>query len=264
MSESHPTESPKPGGIRIETRNLTVHFEDRPAISSIDLTLAPGEIVALVGPNGAGKSTLMRVLAGILQPSHGLVLIDGKESHGPNPCIIYVPQRSAVDWTFPIDVTGVVLLARRSGRSRLLPFGATDRDAALEALRAVDMEHFASVQISRLSGGQQQRVFLARALLQNGDVYLLDEPFTGVDIPTQEIVVGVLHELAARGKTIVYATHDLYQAFKSSDRVILLNRSIVADGPPGEVATEGNLRATFGGRSSIFDLLDLGHGALLQ
>jgi manganese/zinc/iron transport system ATP- binding protein len=264
MTELPPSAPPQSTGIRIETRDLSVHFEDRSALSSIDLTLVPGEIVALVGPNGAGKSTLMRVLAGILEPSHGYVLIDGKESHGPSSCIIYVPQRSAVDWTFPIDVTGVVLLARRKARSRLLPFGVADRAAALEALKAVDMDRFASVQINRLSGGQQQRVFLARALLQNGDVYLLDEPFTGVDVPTQEIVVGVLHELAARGKTIVYATHDLYQAFKSSDRVILLNRTIVADGPPGQVATEDNLRATFGGRSSIFDLLDLGHGALAR
>lgn len=249
-------------GIRIDTRDLSVHFEDRPALTSIDVTFMPGEIVALVGPNGAGKSTLMRVLAGILPPSHGQVLIDGKESHGPNPCIIYVPQRSAVDWTFPIDVTGVVLLARRKARSRWLPYGTDDRAAAMQALESVDMGKLASVQISRLSGGQQQRVFLARAMLQDGDVYLLDEPFTGVDIPTQEIVVGVLHDLAARGKTIIYATHDLYQAFTSSDRVILLNRSIVAAGPPNEIATEENLRATFGGRSSIFDLLDLGHGAL--
>jgi len=264
MIETQPAEPPKTRGIQIETRDLSVHFDDRSALSSIDLTLAPGEIVALVGPNGAGKSTLMRVLAGILEPSHGYVLIDGKESHGPNPCIIYVPQRTAVDWTFPIDVTGVVLLARRKARSRLLPFGSSDSVAALHALKAVDMDRFASVQISRLSGGQQQRVFLARALLQDGDVYLLDEPFTGVDIPTQEVVVGVLHELAARGKTIVYATHDLYQAFKSSDRVILLSRFIVADGPPGDVATEDNLRATFGGRSSIFDLLDLGHGTLIR
>ncbi len=264
MNDTRPDGSPKTSGIRIETRDLSVHFEDRPALSSIDLSLMPGEIVALVGPNGAGKSTLMRVLAGILHPSHGYVLIDGKESRGPNPCIIYVPQRSAVDWTFPIDVTGVVLLARRKARSRLLPFSAEDRSTALNALKAVDMERFASVQISRLSGGQQQRVFLARALLQNGDVYLLDEPFTGVDIPTQEIVVDVLHELAARGKTIVYATHDLYQAFKASNRVILLNRSVVADGPPAQVATEDNLRATFGGRSSIFDLLDLGHGSLIK
>jgi manganese/zinc/iron transport system ATP- binding protein len=264
MIETQPAELPKTRGIQIEPHDLSVHFDDRSALSSIDLTLAPGEIVALVGPNGAGKSTLMRVLAGILEPSHGYVLIDGKESRGPNPCIIYVPQRSAVDWTFPIDVSGVVLLARRKSRSRFLPFGSADSAAALNALQAVDMERFASVQISRLSGGQQQRVFLARALLQNGDVYLLDEPFTGVDIPTQEVVVGVLHELASRGKTIVYATHDLYQAFKSSDRVILLNRSVVADGPPGDVATEDNLRATFGGRSSIFDLLDLGHGTLIR
>jgi ABC-type Mn2+/Zn2+ transport system ATPase subunit len=220
--------------------------------------------VALVGPNGAGKSTLLRVLAGILPPSHGRVLVDGAEAHGTNPCIIYVPQRSAVDWAFPIDVTEVVLLSRRKARSRLLSFGDPDRAAARDVLRQVGMELFAGVQINRLSGGQQQRVFLARALLQNGDVYLLDEPFTGVDIPTQDIVVEVLHKLAARGKTIVYATHDLYQAFKSSDRVILLNRSVVADGPPRDVATEANLRATFGGRSSIFDLVDLGHEAVTQ
>jgi manganese/zinc/iron transport system ATP- binding protein len=264
MSETEPATAQSTGGIHIETRDLSVHFDDRSALSSIDLTLAPGEIVALVGPNGAGKSTLMRVLAGILAPSHGQVLFDSEVAHGPNPCVIYVPQRSAVDWTFPIDVTGVVLLARSKSRSRLLPFGDDDRKAALQALKAVEMDRFASVQISRLSGGQQQRVFLARALLQNGDVYLLDEPFTGVDIPTQEVVVGVLHELAARGKTIVYATHDLYQAFKSSDRVILLNRTVIADGPPDEVVTETNLRATFGGRSSIFDLLDLGQGALAK
>ncbi|MEZ4506087.1 MAG: metal ABC transporter ATP-binding protein [Thermomicrobiales bacterium] len=224
----------------------------------MDLSLAPGEIVALVGPNGAGKARSRRVLAGILPPSHGRVLVDGVDRHGPSPCIIYVPQRSTVDWTFPIDVTEVVLLAKRKARSRLLPFGDADRDAAREALRQVGMERFATVQISRLSGGQQQRVFLARALIQDGDVYLLDEPFTGVDVPTQDIVVGVLHDLAARGKTIVYATHDLYQAFRSSDRVILLNRTVIADGPPGQVATEENLRATFGGRSSIFDLIDLG------
>lgn len=250
--------------VRIQCEGLSVHFGDRSALESIDLALSPGEIVALVGPNGAGKSTLMRVLAGILPPSHGRVLIDGSECHGPSACVIYVPQRSAVDWTFPIDVTGVVLLARRKSRSRFLPFGDADRHAAVKALRNVGMEEFASVQISRLSGGQQQRVFLARALIQNGDVYLLDEPFTGVDVPTQEIVVDVLHDLASRGKTIVYATHDLYQAFRSSDRVLLLNRSVIADGPPSGVVTEANLRATFGGRSSIFDLVDLGKEAVAR
>ena len=258
------TDSPTAGPIRIQTQGLSVHFKNRSALKDVDLSLSPGETVALVGPNGAGKSTLMRILAGILPPSHGRVLVDGVELHGPNPCIIYVPQRSAVDWTFPIDVTEVVLLARRKARSRFLPFGDRDREAALEALRQVGMERYAGVQISRLSGGQQQRVFLARALIQNGDVYLLDEPFTGVDVPTQEIVVEVLHDLAARGKTIVYATHDLYQAFRSSDRVILLNRTVIADGPPSDVAIEANLRATFGGRASIFDLVDLGNEAVTR
>ncbi|MCA9859388.1 MAG: metal ABC transporter ATP-binding protein [Thermomicrobiales bacterium] len=252
--------APEKSATRIETQDLSVHFEDRSALNAIDLSLSPGEIVALVGPNGAGKSTLMRVLAGMLPPSHGRVLVDGQESHGPNACIIYVPQRSAVDWTFPIDVTEVVLLARRKARSRLLPYGGADREAALRVLTSVGMEPFAHVQISRLSGGQQQRVFLARALLQNGDVYLLDEPFTGVDVPTQDVVVEVLRELASRGKTIVFATHDLHQAFTSSNRVILLNRTIIADGPTSEVATDANLRATFGGTSSMFDLVDLMNG----
>lgn len=244
--------------FRIQTQGLSVHFADRSALEGIDLALSPGEIVALVGPNGAGKSTLMKVLAGILPPSHGSVLVNGRPARGPNPCIIYVPQRSAVDWTFPIDVTEVVLLARRNSRSRFLPYGDSDRQAALDALGQVGMERFSDVQINRLSGGQQQRVFLARSLMQNGDVYLLDEPFTGVDVPTQELVVNVLHELAERGKTIVYATHDLHQAFKSSDRVILMNRTVIADGRPDEVANEADLRATFGGRLSFFDLVDLG------
>lgn len=254
---SSSTASATDAAARIETRDLAVHFGDRSALASIDLRFGQGEIVALVGPNGAGKSTLMRVIAGIQVPSHGSVYIDGKISTGPNRCIIYVPQRSSVDWTFPIDVLGVVLLARRTERSRFLPYGETDRAAARTALAAVEMDRFANVQINRLSGGQQQRVFLARALLQNGDVYLLDEPFTGVDVPTQEVVVGVLQQLAGRGKTIIYATHDLYQAFHSSDRVVLLNRTVIAEGPPSAIATEANLRSTFGGHSSLFDLADL-------
>lgn len=249
--------SPQPRFSFIQTRDLSVHFEDRSALEGIDLRLTPGEVVALVGPNGAGKSTLMRVLAGILPPSHGHVLLDGEACHGPDPRIVYVPQRSAVDWSFPIDVTEVVLLARRNARSRFVPFRESDRAAAVRVLRQVGMERFAKVQISRLSGGQQQRVFLARALMQDGSLYLLDEPFTGVDVPTQELVVDVLRELATLGKTIVYATHDLYQAFTASNRVILLNRHIIADGPPSEVATQENLRTTFGGRASIFDLVDL-------
>jgi manganese/zinc/iron transport system ATP- binding protein len=143
------------------------------------------------------------------------------------------------------------LMARTSRRSRLVPFGGEDRDRALAALDQVGMRQFAPVQIGQLSGGQQQRVFLARALLQDGDVYLLDEPFAGVDVPTQELVVSLFDQLRRSGRTIVYATHDLAQAMKSSDRIFLLNRHLIAAGAPLETMTASNLRATFGGQAIV-------------
>jgi ABC-type Mn2+/Zn2+ transport system ATPase subunit len=165
--------------------------------------------------------------------------------------VVYVPQRSAVDWSFPISVLDVTLMGVGLRRPRWRPLGAADRAAALAALEHVGMRRLAGVQIGQLSGGQQQRVFLARALLQGGDAYLLDEPFTGVDVPTQHLLVELFDRLKRQGKTIVYATHDLALAAASSDRVLLLNRRLVADGPPGVVLTEEALRATFGGQAVI-------------
>jgi manganese/zinc/iron transport system ATP- binding protein len=165
--------------------------------------------------------------------------------------VVYVPQRSSVDWTFPISVLDVALMGVGLRRSRFTPLAAADRDAALAALDAVNMNRLAKVQIGQLSGGQQQRVFLARALLQQGDVYLLDEPFTGVDVPTQGLLVELFANLARQGKTIIYATHDLALAAATSDRVLLLNRRVIADGPPGTTMTADNLRATFGGQAVV-------------
>lgn len=240
---------------RLETDALSVHFEDRSALEVVSLTFGAGETISLLGPNGAGKSTLLRVLAGVLPPTHGQVRIDGRPVTRPDPTMVYVPQRTSVDWTFPVSVLDVTLMARAKRRSRWLPFGETDANRALAALDQVGMGRFAGVQIGALSGGQQQRVFLARALLQAGEVYLLDEPFAGVDVPTQELLVGLFGHLRREGKTIVYATHDLAQAAGSSDRLVLLNRRVVAMGPPRAALTAGNLRAAFGGEAIIpFDL----------
>ncbi len=237
------------GPTRLEAVDLAVHFGDRSALADVSVGFRAGETVSILGPNGAGKSTLLRSLGGILPPTHGEVLFDGHVLRGPTAAIVSVPQRTSVDWTFPISVLDVTLMGIGLRRSRLRPLGAADRDAALAALASVGMDGLAHVQIGELSGGQQQRVFLARALLQQGEVYLLDEPFTGVDVPTQQLLVRLFHGLRDEGKTIIYATHDLELAAASSDRVLFVNRTVMADGTPGEVLTAENLRRTFGGQA---------------
>ena len=253
-SRCDPTPSPRllaSSTPRLETEALSVHFGPRSALECVDACFAPGERVSLLGPNGAGKSTLLKALAGMLPPTHGVVRLNGAPVRRPSPAVAYVPQRTGVDWTFPVSVLDVTLMGLGLRRSRLLPLGPEDRAQALAALERVGMRHLGGVQIGQLSGGQQQRVFLARALVQDGDVYLLDEPFAGVDVPTQELLVALFGRLRDAGKTIVYATHDLAQATASSDRVLLLNRRLIAAGPPREVMTAANLRATFGGQAVI-------------
>jgi manganese/zinc/iron transport system ATP- binding protein len=235
----------------MQTNHLSVHFENRSALEDVRLDFRPGETTSLVGPNGAGKSTLLRCLSGILEPTHGEVLLDSQIVRRPTPRVAYVPQRSDVDWKFPISVLDVTLmgLALRSNRLRTVP--NRERQNALDALHEVRMDHFASVQIGALSGGQQQRVFIARALLQRADVYLLDEPFAGVDAPTQTLVLRIFDELQRSGKTIIFATHDLGMAEQSANVCVLLNRTVVAVGPPARTLTVPNLRSTFGGAVGI-------------
>lgn len=232
----------------IECQDLSVHYEDRSALRNVTLDIYPGEILGLLGPNGAGKSTLLKVIAGMLPASHGEVRFRGERIDGANACITYVPQRSDVDWTFPISVLDATLLGLAPKRSRWTPFTRKDRESALHALEQVRMDHLASAQIGALSGGQQQRVFLARALLACGDVLLLDEPFTGVDIPTQEMLVAIFRELSKHGTAVVYATHDLQQAAKTSDNVVLLNGEIIAYGSSASAINHDTLQRTFGGQ----------------
>ena len=242
---------------------ISVHFGRRMALRDVSVALAGGETVSLVGPNGAGKSTLLKVLAGMLTPSHGRV----ERRSGPDgrrPAVSYVPQRSGVDWSFPVDVLDVVLMGAPTGGplARLRPFGRDLRRSALDALDQVGMASYGRTQIGELSGGQQQRVFLARALMQRGDILLLDEPFTGVDVPTQELLLAILRDQCRRGRTVVYATHDLEQSRRAADRILLVNGGIVADGTPDEVLTPAALRATFGGQ--VIVLTEPAHGAVAK
>ncbi len=235
----------------LELSSLSVHFEKRSAIEDISATIGTGEIVGLVGPNGAGKSTILRVLAGILPPSHGVVRFRGNPVCQPDRSVVYVPQRAGVDWTFPVNVFDVAMMGLMLTRPRWKPMTSADREAAFAALGQVGMQHLAGAQIGALSGGQQQRVFLARALVQGGDVMLLDEPFGGVDAPTQDLFLQLFARFRASGKTVLFATHDLAQAAASSDRVMLVNRRLIAFGPPREVLTDTTLRATFGGQAIL-------------
>jgi manganese/zinc/iron transport system ATP- binding protein len=246
--------SPHPDRLtvpRMRTEDLSVHFEDRSALEDVDLAFFPRETAALIGPNGAGKSTLLKSLAGILPPTHGAVYLDGEPLRRPSPRIAYVPQRSDVDWTFPITVLDVAAMGRGLRASRFLPLPDRDRQDALAALDEVGMRHYAAVQIGALSGGQQQRVFIARAILQPADVFLLDEPFTGVDAPTQSLVVDILKDLCEAGRTVIFATHDLALAADVSDRCVLLRRKVIASGPPAETLTAANLHAAFGGAAIL-------------
>jgi ABC-type Mn2+/Zn2+ transport system ATPase subunit len=237
----------------VQVHDLSMHYEDRSALRDVDVSIYPGETLGLLGPNGAGKSTLLKIIAGMLPPSHGRVTLRGEEITGAMSCITYVPQRSDADWSFPISVLDATLLGLAPFRSRWKPFGSKDRELAMNALKQVRMADLASAQIGALSGGQQQRVFLARALLACGDVLLLDEPFTGVDVPTQEMLVAIFDELRRHGTAIVYATHDLQQAARTSDRVLLLNGDVIAYGPPSEALNHDSLQRTYGGQVVVLN-----------
>ncbi len=245
------TSFPKSTEPVLAVGGLAVHYGGRSALCDVDLAIDRGQIVSLVGPNGAGKSTLLKVLAGMLPPSHGTVDFDGAPLRKPHRRITYVPQRSGVEWSFPVSVLDTVLMGIADRTPRWRRYGRAEERRALDALDQVGMRRFARIQIGELSGGQQQRVFLARALLADGEVFLLDEPFAGVDVPTQELMVGLFDTLRQRNAAIVYATHDLTQAAATSDVTVLLNRRIVAAGPPREVFTEQALRETFGGQVVI-------------
>ena len=215
-------------------------------LEDVTFELQEGEQIAVVGPNGAGKSTLFKLIAGVLTPTRGHILMYG---HQPDKhiCIAYVPQRSQIDWGFPVTVEDVVMMGR-VGQIGLFKWPARqDRFIVKKALKRVQAEALAEKQISELSGGQQQRVFIARALAQQAELILLDEPFNGLDVPSQEAISAILDGLRDDGITVLIATHDLQQAEARFDRVMLLNKRVIAFGAPARVLTANNLKEAYGG-----------------
>lgn len=239
-----------PGAPTLELTDVSVRYDGALALEEVRLRIERGDQVAVVGPNGAGKSTLFNVITGILRPAQGSVRIYGSGPRG-HICVGYVPQRNRIDWRFPVSVRDVVMMGRVGRIGLLRRPSRTDWAAVEAALAQVGMAAFAKRQIGELSGGQQQRVFLARALAQEAELLLLDEPLSGLDTPSQEAILAILNDLRRDGITLLVATHDLNQAAAQFNRMLLLNRRVIAYGAPGEVLTPENLRRAYGGQLHI-------------
>lgn len=243
----------------LELRNVSVRFHDTVALDNISFALHRGERVALVGPNGAGKSTLFNVISGVLTPWQGQVNVSGSQP-GQHICIAYVPQRSHVDWKFPVNVADVVMMGRVSKMGLFRWPSPKDWQIAHSALELVGMEHLAKRQIGELSGGQQQRVFIARALAQEAELMLMDEPLNGLDVKSQEDIFAILEELRLRQVTIIIATHDLNLAAERFDRLMLLNQQLLGFGHASEVFTPALLNQAYRGRMR---LVETSNGAMV-
>jgi manganese/zinc/iron transport system ATP- binding protein len=237
-----------PQELAVEVEDLTVAYQERPVLWDVDLQVPAGVLMAIVGPNGAGKSTLIKAMLGLVTPVAGRVRIFGRPYADQRLLVGYVPQRNSVDWDFPTTVLDLVVMGRYGALGWFRRPGGAERKKAREALERVGMGEFVNRQIRQLSGGQQQRIFLARALVQEAQVYLMDEPFQGVDATTERTIVSLLKELRASGKTVVVVHHDLQTVSEYFDWVTLLNVRRIASGPVRKTFTEQNLRLTYGGR----------------
>ena len=238
-------------GWALEIEDLTVAYADKPVLWDIDLQVPKGVKMAIIGPNGAGKSTLVKAAMGLVKPVAGEVRIFGRSREDAEGQIAYVPQRATLSWDFPTDVIDVVTMGTYGRVGWFRRCGATEREEAMAALEQVGMTDFARRPIAALSGGQQQRVLLARALVQDAPIYILDEPFQGVDAPTERAIIEVLDGLADVGKTIIVVHHDLQTIPEYFDEVLLLNVRAIDSGPVERVFSEENLRLTFGGRVGV-------------
>lgn len=247
----HPRSAP------LSIHDVTVAYHRKPVLWDIDYDAPKGKLVAVVGPNGSGKTTLIKAALGLVPLASGRVRIFGKPFSKQRNRVAYVPQRESVDWDFPVSAEDVVAMGLYRHIGWCLPVMHRHLVKAREALQRVDMADYARRQISQLSGGQQQRVFLARALVQDADLYLMDEPFAGVDAATERAIIAILHQLRSSGKTALVVHHDLQTVMEYFDDVLLLNMRIVAAGPTREVFTRENLRKTYGGKLALLE--QVGH-----
>jgi len=231
----------------IEAHNLTVFYQKRPAIWNLDFTLPRGEIIGVMGPNGSGKSTLLKSIMGILKPNDGWVKVFQRKIDDIRYKVSYVPQRQSIDWDFPTNVFEVAKMGRISSKGLFKKFTKEDLEIVKESLHQVNMYDLKDRQISELSGGQQQRTFLARALSQEADLFILDEPFAGVDAASEKAIIQLLKDLKSNGKTLLVVHHDLHSAKNYFDWLVLLNTRLVGSGSIENVYTDELLSETYGG-----------------
>ena len=237
----------------LEVRGLRVSYGAQPVLEDVVFALPAGQLVGIIGPNGAGKTTMLKAVLGLVPIAAGTIAAGGAAIARRGGHVAYVPQRDAINWRFPASVADVVLMGRYGRLGWLKRPGAADRAIALRCLEQVGMDAFTTRPIAELSGGQQQRVFLARALAQEPEVLLLDEPISGVDAPTQEAILAILSGLAAQGKTLLITTHDLRCNMGHFDALLALNRRVIALGPVEQVLTPDVLTRTYGTQVVLAD-----------
>lgn len=235
----------------ISVKDLSVAYDRKRVLSNIFLEIEGGRRYGILGPNGSGKSTLLKSILGLIDDYTGSVEVLGRSVAEVRKKVVYVPQRSEIDFTFPATVRDVVLMGRYPHKKVFQRINKADQELADQAMRELGILDLQHRQIGELSGGQQQRTFLARALAQQADILLLDEPFVGVDIPTEEKIIAVLRKLSAAGKTLLVVHHDLQAVPDYFDHVILLNQRLIAYGPTKTVFTQDILRQAFGGQLAL-------------
>jgi len=249
-----------PAAAILALDSVGVELGGRPILEDVTFTLQRGERIAVVGPNGAGKSTLFKAIAGILRPAAGAIRIGGSRPD-LHICIGYLAQRTDVDWTFPVTVSDVVMMGRIGRIGLFRRARRRDRELVMECLDTVGLAGLAKRRIRELSGGQQQRMFIARALAQEAELMLMDEPLTGLDVTAQEDIFAILDRLRAREVTILLSLHDLSLAGRRFDRLLLLNRRVVGFGPPARMLEPALLARVYGERVHLVDTRD-GHVVL--
>lgn len=237
----------------LQAFGVTIAYRSTPVLQNVSFFTPPGTLTAIVGPNGAGKSTLIKAALGLIEPASGHFEFFGHSFREVDGRVSYVPQRTSVDWDFPVTALDVVCMGlyRKIGWFR--PIGGRHREQAMEALSSVGMQDYAKRQISQLSGGQQQRVFLARSLVQGAELFLMDEPLAGVDAATEKTIIETLQSLRNNGRTAMIVHHDLDTVADYFDRILLLNGRIIAEGPVEEVMKPELLKRAYGGKLLIFE-----------
>jgi ABC-type Mn2+/Zn2+ transport system ATPase subunit len=236
---------------------LSHSYGNKRILTNVNLALPRGTLCGVIGPNGAGKSTLFKCMLQLIDYDFGQIELLGQEIDNVRKRVAYVPQKDEVDWTFPATVLDIVLMGRYPFKKLFQRLSAEDIAIAVNALKDLGIENLQDRQIGNLSGGQQQRVFIARALAQNADIYLLDEPFVGVDIATEQKIISILKKLASEGKTLLVVHHDLSTVPDYFDSVILINQRLIAAGKATEVFNDANIAKAYGGQLNILHKLGM-------